>query len=100
MKNFIFSLLLLITYSTFCSAKTIKTERSKTTDVEQIFSKQLKGYEADYLTKKEFRLQVKQKKIWGIIEIIVNWVASWFSDSYGKYDEDTYTSEGHIAYSI
>jgi hypothetical protein len=94
MKNFIFTLVLLITYSSFCSAKTIKTERSKTTDVNHLFSKQLKGYEADYLTKREFRLQVKQKKIWGIIEIIVDFVASLFNDSYGKYDEDTYTSEG------
>ncbi len=100
MKKYIFTLIILISFNMVSFSETTKNERNKTTTIEQLYSKQLNGYEADYLTKKEFRLQVKQKKIWGIIEIIVDFVASLFSDSYGKYDEDTYTSEGHIAYSI
>ncbi|MCX6185843.1 MAG: hypothetical protein NTU43_02450 [Bacteroidetes bacterium] len=66
MKNYIFTFLLLIVSSSICLAKTAKTEHAKNSITKQIFSKQLKGYEADYLTKNEFRLNIKQKKIWGI----------------------------------
>ena len=77
-----------------CFTKPTKIDNTKASSAIIILNKQLKGFEADYLTKKNFRLQVKQKKIWGIVEFIIDLVASLFNDSYGKYDEDTYTSEG------
>ena len=72
--------------------------KSETKKVEEItmFSNELRGFEADYLSKAEFRKQVKEnKQIFGwIIDTVVNWVASWFSDSYGEYNDDTQNTEG------
>ncbi len=74
------------------------TTKSETKKVEEItiLSKDLNGLEAVYLTKAEFRKQVKEhKQIFGwIIDTIVNWVASLFSDSYGEYNDDTMNTEG------
>ena len=49
---------------------------SKKVEETQLLSKELKGFEADYLTKAEFRKQVKEhKKIFGwFIDLVVNWV--------------------------
>jgi len=72
-----------------------KPETKKVEEI-TILSKELHGLEADYLSKAEFRKQVKEhKKIFGwIIDTVVNWVASWFSDSYGEYNDDTMNNEG------
>ena len=52
--------------------------KSETKKVEEItmFSNELRGFEADYLSKAEFRKQVKEhKKIFGwFIDLVVNWV--------------------------
>lgn len=58
------------------------------------FNKEHNGFEVDYLTNNEFKTKVEKKQFWGIIEIIVNFVASWFSTSYGKYNEDTKNETG------
>jgi hypothetical protein len=94
MKKYIFTLIILLSCNIFCFTKPTKIESTKASSAINILNKQLKGFEADYLTKKEFRQQVKQKKFWGIVEFIIDLVASLFNDSYGKYDEDTYTNEG------
>ena len=100
MKNCIFTLIIIQSCNMICFSKTTKAESTKASSSTKVLNEHLKGFEADYLSKKEFRLQVKQKKIWGIVEFIVDLVASLFNDSYGKYDEDSYTSECLISYSI
>lgn len=55
---------------------------------------ELKGFEIDYLTNKDFKAKVESQKIWGILEIIIDWVASLFNSSYGKYDEDSKNQDG------
>jgi hypothetical protein len=73
-----------------------KLQNSKSSHRHKSFTlnKELKGFEVDYLTNKEFKTKVESKKFWGIIEIIVDWIASWFNDSYGKYTDDTQNEEG------
>jgi hypothetical protein len=90
MKIKILILLILLLGFSNSNAGTKKTEEIT------MFSKELRGFEADYLSKAEFRKQVKEhKQIFGwIIDTIVNWVASWFSDSYGEYNDDTMNTEG------
>ena len=74
------------------------TTKSETKKVEEItiFKRELRGFEADYLIKAEFRKQVKEhKQIFGwIIDTVVNFVMSLFSDSWGEYNDDTMNNEG------
>ncbi len=86
---------LLILLMLLLGFSTIKSETKKVKEI-TILSQELHGMEADYLTKAEFRKHVKEhKQIFGwIIDTIVNWVASWFSDSYGEYNDDTQNTEG------
>lgn len=56
--------------------------------------KELQGFEIDYLTNNKFKTKVEKKQFWGLVEIIVNFVASWFRTSYGEYTEDTKTETG------
>ena len=73
-------------------AKTQKISKQKTTTT---LKQSLKGFEADYLTNKAFKEKVKNKKIWGIVEFVVDLVAGWIhGGSFGKYDEDTKNGEG------
>lgn len=55
---------------------------------------ELKGFEADYLSNKDFKTKVESKKFWGLVEMLIDWVASWFNSSYGKYSDDTQNQEG------
>jgi len=55
---------------------------------------ELKGFEVDYLSNKDFKTKVESKKFWGLIELVVDFVASWFNSSYGKYTKDTQHDEG------
>lgn len=55
---------------------------------------ELKGFEVDYLSNKDFKTKVESKKFWGLIELVVDFVASWFNSSYGKYSDDTQNQEG------
>ncbi len=65
MKKYIFTIIILISFNMISFSETTKTVSNKTSSL-NVLNKQLKGFEADYLSKKEFRQQVKQKKIWGI----------------------------------
>ncbi len=100
MKKCVLTLIIILSCNMICFSKTTKAESTKASSSKKVLNEHLNGFEADYLSKKEFRQQVKQKKFWGIVEIIVDFVASLFNDSYGKYDEDTFTSECLISYSI
>ncbi len=71
-----------------------KSNKEKKITKEFKLNTELNGFEIDYLTNKEFKTKVESKKFWGIIEIIVDWVASWFNSSYGKYTDDTQNEEG------
>ena len=72
-------------------AKSNKNEKNVKTFT---LSKELQGFETDYLSNKEFRIKAENKKLWGILEIIIDWVASLFNSSYGKYTDDTKNQDG------
>ncbi len=86
---------LLILVLLLLAISTIKSEVKKVEEI-TVLNKELKGFEADYLTKVEFRKQVKEhKQIFGwIIDTVVNFVMSLFSDSWGEYNDDTMNNEG------
>ena len=94
MKNYTLTLIIILLCSIISFSKITKVESSKETLSINLLNEHLKGFEADYLSKKEFRLQVKQKKFWGIVEFIIDLVASLFNDSYGEYNDDTMNTEG------
>ncbi len=71
MRIKLLTILMLLLGFGFAKTKTIEVENT------QVLNKELQGFEADYLSKAEFRKQVKEhKQIFGwIIDTIVNWVA-------------------------
>jgi hypothetical protein len=90
MRIKLLTILMLLLGFAFAKTKTIAVENT------QILNKELQGFEADYLSKAEFRKQVKEhKQIFGwIIDTVVNFVMSLFSDSWGEYNDDTMNNEG------
>ncbi len=57
-------------------------------------SKEIQGFEVDFLTNKEFKTTVENKKFWGLIEFIVDLIAYLFGGEHGKYTADTKNTEG------
>jgi hypothetical protein len=88
--------LLVLLLIALCMQSEVIAKGNKKQKHEKAFSlkKELKGFEVDYLTNKDFKNKVESKKFWGILEIIIDWVASLFNSSYGKYDEDTKNQDG------
>ena len=91
MKKLILLLLMTLLIQNLIIAKGNKLKKETN---EFKLNTELKGFEVDYITNKEFKTKVENKKIWGILEIIIDWVASWFNSSYGKYTKDTHNEEG------
>ena len=91
MKKIALFLLIALCVQSSINAKNKKKESQGNTFT---ISKELKGFEVDYLTNKDFKTKVENKKFWGILEIIIDWVASLFNSSYGKYTDDTKNQAG------
>ncbi len=91
MKKIALFLLIALCVQSSINAKNKKKESQGNTFT---ISKELKGFEVDYLTNKDFKTKVENKKFWGILEIIIDWVASLFNSSYGKYTDDTKNQDG------
>ena len=69
-------------------AKTNKVSKKETSEL----SKQIKGFEADYLTNKTFKNKGKQRqKFFGILTFLIN---LFFDEDKGKYNSDTKNGEG------
>ena len=92
--------ILLFLLMALCVQSAVIAKSNKKQKHEKGFSlnKELKGFEVDYLTNKDFKNKVVSKKFWGVLEIIIDWVASLFNSSYGKYTDDTKNQDGHIFY--
>jgi hypothetical protein len=91
MKNSIIAIIIaLLIYSPISATINKSKKEAKKFKIQ----KELQGFEMDYLTNNIFKTKAEKKQFWGIVEIIVNFVASWFSTSYGKYDQDTQNEKG------
>ncbi len=73
-----------------------KLQYSKSSNRQKTFNlnKELNGFEVDYLTNKKFKTKVESKKIWGLLEFIVDLIAYLFGGEHGKYSADTKNQEG------
>jgi hypothetical protein len=91
LKKIITILLIALSLQSAVIAKGNKKEKQEKTFT---LSNELKGFEADYLSNKDFKTKVESKKFWGLIELVVDFVASLFNSSYGKYTKDTQNDEG------